>query len=211
MRIIADSNVLLSATISEGPPFEIVNMVLNGTLVIVFSRETWGELGDVLMTRTPFDRIAKEVRGAYLGHIAERATIDGAAFAMRIIEVRDTVKLTNSGGQTWIGHASADLDLSSGHGGFDIDRADGSVTAKTGDGAIRIGRLTRGQAELLNGSGNIEVGISEGTAARVDANSERGSVRNSVPSQEIPDTSDNTVTVHARTRYGDIIIQRAAN
>ena len=74
MRIIADSNVLLSATISEGPPFEIVNMVLNGTLVIVFSRETWGELGDVLMTRTPFDRIAKEVRGAYLGHIAERAT-----------------------------------------------------------------------------------------------------------------------------------------
>jgi len=146
-----------------------------------------------------------------IGHIAERATIDGAAFAMRIIEVRDTVKLTNSGGQTWIGHASADLDLSSGSGGFDIDRADGSVTAKTGNGAIRIGRLTRGQAELLNGSGNIEVGISEGTAARVDANSERGSVRNSVPSQEIPDTSDNTVTVHARTRYGDIIIQRAAN
>ena len=97
---------------------------------------------------------------------------------------KDTVKLSSSGGQTWIGHASADLDLSSGSGGFDIDRADGSVTAKTGDGAIRIGRLTRGQAELLNGSGNIEVGISEGTAARVDANSERGSVRNSVPPQE---------------------------
>src|SRR6476646_5368487 len=145
-----------------------------------------------------------------IGHIAERATIDGAAFAMRISEVRDTVKLTNSGGQTWIGHASADLDLSSGHGGFDIDRADGSVTAKTGDGTIRIGRLTRGQAELLNRSGNIEVGISEGTVARVDANSERRSVRNSVPSQETPDTPDNKVTVHARTRYGDIIIHEAS-
>ena len=147
-----------------------------------------------------------------IGHIAERANIDGGAFAMRISEVKDTVKLSSSGaGQTWIGHASADLDLSSAHGGFDIDRADGSVTAKTADGAIRIGRLTRGQAELMNRSGNIEVGISEGTAARVDANSERGSVRNSVPSQENPDTSDNKVTVHARTRYGDIIIQRAAN
>ena len=147
-----------------------------------------------------------------IGHIAERANIDGGAFAMRISEVKDTVKLSSSGaGQIWIGHASGDLDLSSGHGGFDIDRADGSVTAKTGDGAIRIGRLTRGQAELMNRSGNIEVGISEGTAARVDANSKRGSVRNSVPSQENPDTSDNKVTVHARTRYGDIIIQRAAN
>jgi len=130
---------------------------------------------------------------------------------MRISEVEDTVKLSNSGGQTWIGHASAGLDLSSGHGGFDIDRADGSVTATTGDGAIRIGRVTRGQAELLNRSGNIEVGIGEGTAARVDASSTRGSVRNSVPPRENPDPSDNEVTVHARTRYGDIIIQRAAH
>jgi hypothetical protein len=145
-----------------------------------------------------------------IGHIAERATIDGAAFAMRIGEVGDTVKLSGSGGQTWIGHASADLDLSSGHGGFDIGRADGSVTAKTGDGAIRIGRLTRGQAELVNRSGNIEVGISEGTAARVDADSKRGAVRNSVPAPENPDTSDDKVTVHARTRYGDIVIRRAA-
>lgn len=146
-----------------------------------------------------------------IGHIAGHASIDGAAFAMRISEVQHAVKLSSSGGQTWIGHASADLDLSSGRGGFDIDRADGSVTAKTGDGTIRIGRLTRGQAELLNGSGNIEVGISEGTAASVDANSERGSVRNSVPPQENLETSDNKVTVHARTRHGDIIIQRAAS
>jgi len=146
-----------------------------------------------------------------IGHIAERANIDGAAFAMRISEVQDNVRLSSSGGQTWIGHAWADLNLSNGSGGFDIDRADGSVTAKTGDGAIRIGRLTRGPAELLNGSGDIEVRISEGTAARVDASSERGSVRNSVPSQEDPDMPDNKVTVHARTRNGDIIIERAAN
>ena len=146
-----------------------------------------------------------------IGHVAGRANIDGAAFGMRISEVGDSVKFSSSGGQTWIGHASADLDLSSGHGGFDIDRADGSVTAETGDGAIRIGRLARGQAELSNRSGNIEVGISEGVAARVDAHSKRGAVRNSVPPPENPDPSDGKVTVHARTRYGDVIIQPAAN
>jgi hypothetical protein len=145
-----------------------------------------------------------------IGHIAERATIDGAAFAMRIREVSDTVKFSSSGGSTWIGHASADLDLSSGHGGFDIDRADGSVTAKTGDGAIRIGALARGPAELLNRSGNIEVGIGAGTAATVDASSKRGSVRNSVPAPDRGGPSDSTVRVRARTRYGDVIIQSAA-
>jgi DUF4097 and DUF4098 domain-containing protein YvlB len=146
-----------------------------------------------------------------IGHIAGRANIDGGAFAIRISEVEGTVGISSSGGRAWIGHASADLELSSGSGAFDIDRADGSVTATTASGAIRIGRLTRGQAKLMNGAGNIEVGISEGTAADIDVNSERGAVRNSVPSPEDPATSDNRVAVHARTRHGDIIIQRAAS
>jgi hypothetical protein len=145
-----------------------------------------------------------------IGHIAGRATITGRAIAVRISEVGGAVELSSSAGQTWIGHASTDLDLGSGHGGFDIDRADGSVTARTGDGAIRIGRLTSGQAELSNRSGNIEVGIGESSTARVDADSRRGAVRNSVPAREGPDTSDTKLMVHARTRYGDIIIQPAA-
>ena len=93
--------------------------------------------------------------------------------------------------------------------------ADSEVVIASGDGAIRIGRLIRGQAKLMNGSGNIEVGISDGTAASIDVNSERGAVRNSVaspsPSPESTGASDATVTVHARTRHGDIIIRRAAS
>jgi hypothetical protein len=146
-----------------------------------------------------------------IGHIAGRADIDGGTFTMRIGEVKGTVGLMSSGGQAWIGHASADLDLSSGRGDFDIDRADGSITATTASGAIRIGRMTHGQAKLMNGSGNIEVGISEGTAASIDVSSERGAVHDFVSSQGNPDPSDRKVMVHARTRHGDIIIQRAAS
>jgi hypothetical protein len=52
--------------------------------------------------------------------------------------------------------------------------------------------MTHGQAKLMNGSGNIEVGISDGTAAYIDVNSERGAVRNSVasPSPEGTGASD---------------------
>jgi hypothetical protein len=146
-----------------------------------------------------------------IGHIAGPAKIDGGAFAMRIGEVKGTVGFSNSGGQVWIGHAAADLDLGSGSCDFDIDRADGSVTAATASGAIRIGRMTNGQAKLTNGSGNIEVGISEGTAASIDVNSERGAVHNFVSSQGEPGASDAKVAVHARTRHGDITIQRAAS
>jgi len=146
-----------------------------------------------------------------IGHIAGRADIDGAAFAMRIGEVEGPVGFSSSGGQVWIGHASADLDLGSGSCDFDIDRADSSVNASTASGAIRIGRMTHGQAKLMNGSGNIEVGISESAAASIDVNSERGAVHNFVSSPGDSGPSDKKVMVHARTRHGDIIIQRAAS
>jgi DUF4097 and DUF4098 domain-containing protein YvlB len=160
-----------------------------------------GPLGDcelhMASGRVQLDRIntlQANIAGGELaiGDIAGRAIVGGSAVAMRV------------------GHVSADLVLSSGSGSLDIDRADGSVTATTADGAIRIGRLARGRAELMNRSGAIEVGISEGTVASVDANSERGSVRNSVPAPAGQGTVDGEVTVHARTRYGDIVVQRAA-
>lgn len=146
-----------------------------------------------------------------IGHIAGGADIDGGAFTLRIGEVKGTVGLTNSGGQAWIGHASGDLDLGSGSCDFDIDRVDGSITAGTASGAVRIGRMTHGQAKLMNGSGNIEVGISEGSAASIDVNSERGAVHDFVSSEGQQDPSDHKVMIHARTRNGDIIIQRAAS
>jgi hypothetical protein len=101
-----------------------------------------------------------------IGHLVGRANIDG------------------SRREVWVGHTSAELEVSSASGGVDIDRADGSVTATTASGAIRIGRMTRGHAKLMNGSGDIEVGVSEGATAYVDVNSERGSVRNSVAAPE---------------------------
>lgn len=145
-----------------------------------------------------------------IGHVAGRADIDGSAFTLRIGEVDGAVGFSTSGGQTWIGHAAADLDLHSASGDFDIDRADGHVTAETSSGAIRIGRMTAGRAKLRNASGNIEVGISEGTVASIDVDSERGAVHNFVSSPTEAGASDDKVSVFARTRHGDITIQRAA-
>ncbi|SNT64639.1 Putative adhesin [Asanoa hainanensis] len=142
-----------------------------------------------------------------VGHVAGRADIDGGSFAMRIGSVAETVTFSNSGGRAWIGHVGGDLELSSASCDFDIDRADGNVTAGTASGAIRIGRMTHGHANLTNGSGDIEVGIGTGVAARVDAKSERASVRDSVSSEPNPSTVQ--VSVHARTRHGDIVIHRA--
>jgi hypothetical protein len=92
-------------------------------------------------------------------------------------------------------------------GAFEIDQAAGDVIAKGSDCPIRVGRLVRGRAELMNAAGGIVVGIGAGTAAVVDADSTKGAVRNSLPDLA---TFDEKVAVYARTRRDDIVIQPAA-
>jgi hypothetical protein len=141
-----------------------------------------------------------------IGHVAGNADLEGGTAGLRIAEIEGALRYAGSTGKVWIGHAASDLDLSGAGGSFDIDRAEGSVLAKAGNCPIRIGRMAGGQAELANASGGIEIGISEGTPASVDAESTKGAVRNSLPKQ---DERGATVKVHARTRLDDIVIHRA--
>ncbi|MCE7004721.1 DUF4097 family beta strand repeat-containing protein [Kibdelosporangium philippinense] len=144
-----------------------------------------------------------------VAHVAGTVSIEGGAAGVRIGAAEGVVKYQGSTGKVWIGHGMSDIDLSGSGGSFDIDRADGNVIAKAADCPIRVGRITQGQAVLMNAAGGIEVGISEGTAAWVDAKSTKGTVRSSLPAQDALDEFDNKVEVYARTRLNDIVIQRA--
>jgi len=177
-----------------------------------------GQLGDCALNiasgQVELDHIAAlrgnlAAGGVTVEHVAGTVDIDGGSADVRIGEVKGAVRYEGSSGKVWIGHAWSDVELGGSSGSFDIDRAEGSVTAKAGNCPIRVGEMTRGQAELTNASGGIEIGISEGTAASVDAKSTKGQVRNSLPEQDSPGELDDKVTVYARTRLDDIVIHRA--
>ncbi|MBB5957221.1 hypothetical protein FHS29_003814 [Saccharothrix tamanrassetensis] len=144
--------------------------------------------------------------GVETAHVAGTVDIDGGAAGLRIGEVEGTVRYQGTTGKVWIGHARSDVALGGSNGSFTIDRADGDLTARAAGCPIRIGRVTRGHAELANASGGIEIGIGEGTTAEVDADSTKGVVRNTLPARD--DLAD-TVKVYARTRLDDIVIHRA--
>jgi hypothetical protein len=175
-----------------------------------------GPLGDCKLDmssgRVRLDRIAA-LRGnlaageVAVGHVAGPVDLEGGAAGVRIGEVDGVVRYAGSSGKVWLGHARSDVDLGGSSGSFDIGQAEGNVVAKAANCPIRIGRMTRGQAELMNASGGIEVGISAGTAAWVDADSTKGAVHNSLPAQDNPAGVD--VKVLARTRLDDIVIHRA--
>ncbi|TDP96742.1 DUF4097 family beta strand repeat-containing protein [Labedaea rhizosphaerae] len=140
-------------------------------------------------------------------HIAGTVDLQGGTAALRIDEVEGPVRYEGSTGTVSIGHALSDVELSGSSGSFDLDQADGNVTATAAHCPIRIGRLTCGQADLTNAAGGIEVGIPAGIHAEVDAESTKGTVRNSLTAQDNPAAA--TVKIRARTRRDDIVIHQA--
>ena len=116
----------------------------------------------------------------------------------------------NSNGDSWIGLVTGDLRINAANGDIAVDRAGGDVVASTANGGITVGAVTRGTVSLKTGSGEIEVGIPAGTAAKLDVSTSFGRIRNQLESTDGPQETDETIDLRARSGYGDIVIRRSA-
>ncbi|MFF5129362.1 DUF4097 domain-containing protein [Streptomyces syringium] len=137
------------------------------------------------------------------------AEITTSSGSLRLGFVDGPAVLKNSHGSTTVGVATGELRVSGANGDIDIVRAEGPVTATTAHGTLRVGEVARGTVQLETSYGSIEVGIREGAAAWLDAHSGSGQVRNTLTASEAPASTEDTVEVRARTRYGNIDIRRA--
>ena len=100
------------------------------------------------------------------------------------------------------------MKVKSANGDVTIDDAGGDVTVKTANGDIRLGRIARGSVTIETAYGGLEIGIREGTAAWIDANTGFGRIDTGLAPAE-PDQSAETVQVRARTAFGDVLITRS--
>jgi hypothetical protein len=139
------------------------------------------------------------------GH-ADIATASGD---VRVRELDHTGVVKSAKGDTWVGTAAGDLRVGTANGSIAVDHAHTNVGAKTASGDVRLGEVVRGSVVLATRSGDLEVGIREGTAAWLDVSTIAGRVRNDLDAAEAPDRSAPTVEVRARTTVGDVTVRRA--
>lgn len=121
-----------------------------------------------------------------------------------------SAKLKNTDGDSWVGDITGELRCQAAGGDIIVDTARAGVTANSARGAIRVGGLTRGSAWLKTAAGEIEIGISTGTAAYLDVHTKFGRVHNKLEDAEDPAPSEETVDVRACTSYGDITAHRSS-
>lgn len=145
--------------------------------------------------------------------IADRVNGDAhvtGAGIIRIGEITGKAAVKNLNGDCWIGEIAGDATVTSANGNIQVDRAGSSLTAKTANGRATVGEVRRGEVVLKSGTGQLEVGIREGSAAWLDVKSGMGRVRNTLEPTDGPGTGE-AVKIRAHTHLGDIVIRRSSH
>lgn len=117
-------------------------------------------------------------------------------------------ELTSDYGDIQLGEIGNSLRVKGTVGSITVERAHADVDAKTTTGNIHVAEVIRGTVVLTTTAGGIELGIRNGTAARLDVRTKLGRVLNSLNAVQATNEYADTVKVRARTNLDDIVIRR---
>jgi hypothetical protein len=124
---------------------------------------------------------------------------------------RDAVVKTVSG-DTRLDRVGGDVKVQTVSGDVTVGDAGGSVETKSVSGDIRFETLHHGQATFTSVSGDVELGIAQGSFLDVDAGSVSGDLSSEVPLADGPGEAHGdapTVVLRGRTVSGDVKVFRA--
>ncbi|MEV8537228.1 DUF4097 family beta strand repeat-containing protein [Streptomyces sp. NPDC051211] len=129
---------------------------------------------------------------------------------VRIHSIDGTAAVRRSKGDTLLGEVTGDTGVFTESGDIHIGRTHAAVEARTSQGDVRIDETLHGPLVLETASGQLEVGIADGTATQLDLDARSGTVYRSLDLfDNLLGTPEEVVQVHARTVIGDIVVRRS--
>ena len=113
-------------------------------------------------------------------------------------------------GDVEVGHVGGTLEVRTVSGDVEVAEVGGGVTGQTTSGDLRLRAVVQGKVTLKTISGDLTVGIREGSALWVDAKSVSGDTSSDLPLGDAPPNGDKPlVELRATAMSGDITVTRA--
>lgn len=142
---------------------------------------------------------------------AEDVRLETASGDVRVDEVRGEASLKSVSGDVKAGRVGGPLNASTVSGDLRVGSADGGGSASAVSGDIDLAAVREGEVEVRTVSGDVTVGIRQGSRVHVDVTTVSGDLRSELALDEAPNGAEGPlVDVRGRTVSGDLRVRRAA-
>ena len=142
--------------------------------------------------------------------VAGELRVNTASGDVQAGAVGGEAKINSASGDVILREVAGALDVNSASGDVLVREVGGTVSVNTASGDQAIGSVSRGSVALKSASGDLKVGVREGSTLWIDARSRSGEVRSELPVSELPPEGDAPVVeIRANTMSGDITVSRA--
>lgn len=136
-----------------------------------------------------------------------KATNASGSFTVHAAE--GGVSVATASGDVTIGDLDGDLKFKAASGSLTVDRLCGHVKSQTASGSVEVAAAIRGGVSAHTSSGEVAVGVAEGTAVRLDIITGSGVVTNRLQPSDGPEPGDETFVLQVRSGSGGVDIRRA--
>jgi DUF4097 and DUF4098 domain-containing protein YvlB len=163
-----------------------------------------------------FGEVARDAKISAASGDVEIRTIGGegsistASGDVQVGSIGGEGRVNSASGDVLIREAGGPLEVNSASGDVIVREARASVSVNTASGDQVIGSVWEGSVNLKSASGDLKVGIKEGSRLFVDARSRSGEVSSELEVGDVPPAGDAPlVELRANTMSGDINVVRA--
>ncbi|MFC7489379.1 MULTISPECIES: DUF4097 family beta strand repeat-containing protein [unclassified Knoellia] len=166
--------------------------------------------GDIEATGRLGECTLKTSAGNVRADETSRAQLRTSAGNVDVRRATVEADLNTSAGNVTLGDSAGRATLRASTGDISVGRSSGRLDARTSYGQMRVDSISQGELTLATGYGSIDVGVLDGTAARLDVSSNHGHVRSELsPRPGRPEGAELTAAIAAVTKYGNITIRKA--
>jgi DUF4097 and DUF4098 domain-containing protein YvlB len=135
-----------------------------------------------------------------------KASSGSGSFALHT--VAGDASVATASGNVAIGDLDGSLRYKAANGSLSVDRLRGIVKSRTASGSVDIVAAICGAVSAHTSSGDVTVGVAQGTAARLDISTASGDVTSRLQPTDGPERGDETLVLQVRSGSGDIRVDR---
>jgi DUF4097 and DUF4098 domain-containing protein YvlB len=166
--------------------------------------------GDVrLDTVTAEARIKTGSGEAFVGQVDGSLRVESGSGDLELRRVAGDATISTGSGDIEVESVQGELRVNSGSGDIEVRDAQSSVVANSASGDLQLLCVRSGQVRVSTASGDVHIGVADGTPVWLDVTTLSGDVHSSLDGSPEPTDDEDSVALRVNTASGDITLVHA--